>query len=153
VAAVVVLTGCGGGRDHSEPAPHASSPSPAAPRAGAPASARAEHALADTVTRAPVLTEGEVVAEAANVSGNREMEIRGGLADGLLSVLVNCQGKGTLTVSVERVGLTFPLRCEDGKVNSTLNRLALKRPHAPATVTVTAPSHVRWALTVALRRE
>ncbi|WP_405870808.1 MULTISPECIES: hypothetical protein [unclassified Streptomyces] len=100
------------------------------------------------MTKAPVLPDGKVVAQAANASGNREMEIQGGITAGSLSVLVNCQGKGTLTVSVEAVGLSFPLECVDGEVSSTFNQLDLKRSREHGTVNVTAPSHVRWALTV-----
>ena|GEM_PF-6052700 len=98
------------------------------------------------MTKAPVLPEGKVVARAVNAVGNQELEIRGGA--GPLSVLVNCQGKGTLTVSVEPGGLSFPLECVDGEVSSLLNQLALKRTGDHGTVSVTAPSRVRWALAV-----
>lgn len=99
------------------------------------------------MTEAPVLPEGEVVAQAVNVTGNREMEIRGGITAGPLSILVNCQGRGTLTVSVEPVGLRFPLECVEGEVSSTFNQLSLKRARDHGTVSVSAPSGVRWALT------
>jgi hypothetical protein len=49
---------------------------------------------------------------------------------------------------VEPVGLSFPLECVDGEVSSTFNQLALKRARDHGTVSVTAPSQVRWALTV-----
>ncbi|WP_234535928.1 hypothetical protein [Streptomyces shenzhenensis] len=100
------------------------------------------------MSRAPVLPEGEIVAQVANASGNREMEIRGGIKAGALSVLVNCQGQGKLTVSLEPVGLSFPLECVNGEVSSTFNQLDLKRDRGHGTVSVTAPSSVRWALTV-----
>ncbi|MFF8942551.1 hypothetical protein ACF1A5_09810 [Streptomyces sp. NPDC014864] len=100
------------------------------------------------MTKAPVLPDGKVVAQAVNATGNREVEIRGGIKAGPLSVLVNCQGKGTLTISVEPIGLSFPLECVDGEVSSTFNQLALKRARDHGTVNVTAPSQVRWALTV-----
>ncbi|MEJ8670357.1 hypothetical protein OG331_23925 [Streptomyces sp. NBC_01017] len=100
------------------------------------------------MTKAPVLPDGKVVAQAVNATGNREMEIRGGIKAGPLSVLVNCQGQGTLTVSVEPVGLSFPLECVDGEVSSTFNQLSLKRARVHGTVSVTAPAGVRWALTV-----
>ncbi|MBN0045007.1 hypothetical protein JS756_12980 [Streptomyces actuosus] len=76
------------------------------------------------------------------------MEIRGGIKAGSLSVLVNCRGEGKLTVSVEPVGLSFPLECVDGEVSSTFNQLDLKSDRAHGTVRVTAPSRVRWAITV-----
>ncbi|MEU0967564.1 hypothetical protein ABZ357_19800 [Streptomyces sp. NPDC005917] len=111
-------------------------------------SGRAEYVPGETVTRAPVLPGGEIVAQAANVSGNRTVEIRGGIKAGALSVLVNCQGQGKLTVSLEPVGLSFPLECVNGEVSSTFNQLDLKRDRGHGTVSVTAPSSVRWALTV-----
>ena len=99
------------------------------------------------MTKAPTLPDGVVVAQAANVSGNREMDLRGGLKSGTLSVLVNCQGKGKLTVLVQPVGLSFSLDCVDGEVRNTYDQLSLKRTSAHGTVSVTAPSHVRWSLT------
>lgn len=99
------------------------------------------------MTKAPVLPDAEVVAQAVDAVGNREMDIRGGLRSGALSVLVNCQGKGRLTVLVRPVGLSFPLECVDGEVRGTYNRLDLQRTRAHGTVSVTAPSTVRWALT------
>ncbi|MFI1763623.1 hypothetical protein ACH41H_16465 [Streptomyces sp. NPDC020800] len=100
------------------------------------------------MTEAPRLPDGTVVARAADAVGNREMDLRGGLENGTLSVLVNCRGKGRLTVHVQPVGLSFPLACVDGEVRSTYNRLKLKRPRGHGTVSVTVPSTVRWALTV-----
>ncbi|MBL3670783.1 hypothetical protein JL475_33465 [Streptomyces sp. M2CJ-2] len=76
------------------------------------------------------------------------MPIEGGIRPGALSVLVNCQGEGTLTVSVDPVGLSFPLECVDGEVSSTYNELALKQTRPQATVKVEAPSPVRWSLTI-----
>ncbi|MCH0562030.1 hypothetical protein I3F54_02255 [Streptomyces sp. MUM 2J] len=76
------------------------------------------------------------------------MEIRGGIKAGALSVLVNCQGEGKLTVSVDPVGLSFPLECVDGEVSSTFNQLDLKTNRTHGTVRVNAPSRVRWAITV-----
>ncbi|MET7691877.1 hypothetical protein ABZT06_28510 [Streptomyces sp. NPDC005483] len=84
----------------------------------------------------------------ANVQGSEELEIPGGLKAGHLAILVNCQGEGTLTVSVRPVGLSFPLECVNGEVSSIFNQLDLTSPHAYGTVKVAAPSHTRWALTV-----
>jgi len=61
---------------------------------------------------------------------------------------VNCQGEGTLTVSVRPVGLSFPLTCVKGEVNSIFNQMDLTSSHTHATVKVAASSRVRWALTV-----
>ncbi|MFF2847478.1 hypothetical protein ACFVT5_14240 [Streptomyces sp. NPDC058001] len=65
-----------------------------------------------------------------------------------LSVLVNCQGEGTLTVELEPVGLSFPLECVTEEVSSIYNEMRLKQPRKKGTVSVTAPSTVRWSLTV-----
>lgn len=149
IAAVVALAGCTSDQENkATPSPHTSpSPSTTSPTS-TPTSERAEHVPGETVTNAPVLPDGEVVAQAVNATGNREMDIRGGIKAGPMSVLVNCQGKGTLTISVEPVGLSFPLECVDGEVSSTYNQLSLKRDRDQGTVSVTAPSRVRWALTV-----
>ncbi|MGW7253616.1 hypothetical protein [Streptomyces sp. NPDC054834] len=104
------------------------------------------------MTKAPALLEGEALAQAADARGNREMDIRGGIRPGALSVLVECQGKGRLTVSVEPVGLSFPLDCVDGRVSSILNGLEVTRTHEHGTVSVAAPAGVRWALTVGRSR-
>jgi hypothetical protein len=144
----VALAGCTSGQDDTASSPHTSPTQSVSSPTGSPTSDRGEHVPGETVTKAPVLPDGEVVAQAANVHGNREIEIRGGIKPGALSILVNCQGKGTLTVSVKPVGLSFPLECVEGEVSSTLNQLDLKRSREQGTVTVTAPSRVRWALTV-----
>ncbi|MFI6092450.1 hypothetical protein [Streptomyces sp. NPDC051218] len=46
------------------------------------------------------------------------------------------------------MGMNFPLDCVDGEVSSTYNELGLKKSRPEGTVTVTAPSAVRWSLTV-----
>jgi hypothetical protein len=148
IAAAFALAGCTGDQGHAKSSPDMSPARSTASPTASPSSGRAEHVPGETVTKAPVLPGGEVVAQAANATGNREIEIQGGIKPGELSVLVNCQGKGTLTVAVEPVGLSFPLECVDGEVSSTLNKLGLKRSREHGTVKVTAPSQVHWALTV-----
>ncbi|MGW3445883.1 hypothetical protein [Streptomyces sp. NPDC001076] len=151
-AAVVLLAaGCDGGSGHAAPAPATSSHAPAtsspAPATGTPASD-----VYDSVTKAPVFTDGEVVAQAANATGSREMEIKGGVGSGSLTVLVNCEGKGGLTVTVEPLGVSFPFACVAGQVSTIGNEMNMNggvaRPHTPGTVWVTASAGVRWAITV-----
>jgi hypothetical protein len=144
LAAVMALSGCTGGQ--GDAAPRSRTPTPR--RTSSPAPDRAEHVPGESVTKAPALVEGKVKAQAANAQGDRELEIRGGIKAGPLSILVNCQGKGTLKVSVQPLGLSFPLTCVDGEVSSTLNKIDLKRSRGYGTVNVTAPSRVRWAVTV-----
>ncbi|MYY10001.1 hypothetical protein GT204_14045 [Streptomyces sp. SID4919] len=50
-------------------------------------------------------------------------------------------------MSVEPVGLSFPLECLEKEVSSTYNEIHLKRARDKGTVEITAPSFVRWALT------
>ncbi|MFJ8491241.1 hypothetical protein ACIRBZ_23235 [Streptomyces sp. NPDC094038] len=157
-AVTVVLfaaaAGCGGGPGHAAPAPATSSPA-AATSAPAPATGRptpVTMAWDDTVTKAPAFPDGEVVAQAANATGGREMDIKGGVGDGILAVLVNCEGKGELTVTVEPIGFDFPFDCADGRVSTIDDETNLNggavRPHTPGTVQVTASAGVRWAITV-----
>ncbi|MDN3258915.1 hypothetical protein QWJ26_03660 [Streptomyces sp. CSDS2] len=147
-AVAVLAVGCG--NDDSD-APGTSRKGPARPSSSSvrtPSPDRAEHIPGETVTKAPALPAGEVVAQAVNAAGNRELEIAGGLKSGPLAVLVHCKGKGKLTVEVEPVGLNFPLECVAGEVSSTYNQLDLKNTRGQGTVSVTAPSTVRWSITV-----
>jgi hypothetical protein len=148
VAATVVLTGCTSGQGDDSPTARKSPTSAASASASKTASGRAEHIPGETVTKAPDPIDGRAVARVANARGNREIDIPGGIKAGALSVSVNCQGQGTLTVSVKPVGLSFPLECVAGEVSSTYNELHLKTARGRGTVSVTAPSPVRWALTV-----
>ncbi|MGW1606570.1 hypothetical protein [Streptomyces eurythermus] len=147
-AVAVLAVGCG--NDDSD-APDTGRKRPVRPStssARTPAPDRAEHIPGETVTNAPVLPDGEVVAQAVNASGNRELEVEGGLKSGPLAVLVNCKGEGKLTVEVKPVGLSFPLKCVAGEVSSTYNQLDLKSTHEQGTVSVTAQASVHWAITV-----
>ena len=163
-AVTVVLfaaAGCGG-PGHATPAAATSSPtSPTSPTSAtsAPASVPATGRPApvtmpwdNTVTRAPAFPDGEVVAQAANATGGREMDITGGVGSGIRAVLVNCEGKGRLTVTVEPTGFNFPFDCVDGRVSTIDNETNMNggavRPHTPGTVQVTASAGVRWAITV-----
>ncbi|MEU5308357.1 hypothetical protein [Streptomyces sp. NPDC021562] len=143
-AAVLLAAGCDGGSGRAAPAPVTSSP---APVTGTPAAK-----VYNSVIKAPVFTGGEVVARAANATGGREMEINGGVGSGSLTVLVNCEGKGELTVTVEPLGFSFPLACVAGQVSTIGNEMNMNGgvapPHTPGTVRVTASPGVRWAITV-----
>ncbi|MEU0184154.1 hypothetical protein ABZ312_23630 [Streptomyces sp. NPDC006207] len=103
----------------------------------------------ESVTRAPEAPDGEVLTQVASVSGNRILNLPGGLSKAPLGIAVNCKGKGTLKVSVEPVALSFPLECVDGEVSSTYNEIQLKRPRAEGAVHVEAPSSVHWSMTIA----
>lgn len=146
-AVAVLAAGCTGNDDAGKAGPTP----PAHPSSSAPQARptdRSEPIPGESVTKAPTLPEGHVVAQAVNASGNQEIDIKGGLKSGPLAIMVNCQGKGKITVAVKPVGLSFPLECVTGEVSSTFNQLSLKRARTQGTVGVTAPSSVRWAITV-----
>ncbi|MFI2432221.1 hypothetical protein [Streptomyces sp. NPDC018693] len=133
----------------TEPAPAgaaAKSPEPT----GSPTAEtrRAEHIDGESVTKAPQVFDGEVIAEVADARGNGVVPLKDGVGAGPVSIAVNCQGEGTLTVELKPTGLSFPLECVAGEVSSTYNQFALKRARADAVLQVTAGSQVRWALSV-----
>ncbi|MEU6195202.1 hypothetical protein [Streptomyces sp. NPDC047061] len=151
VVALFAAAGCSSGSGRAAPAPATSSPVPA-PATATPA---ADTRTSDSVTKAPAFPDGEVVAQAANATGGREMDIKGGVGSGTLSVQVHCEGKGKLTVTVEPLGFSFPFDCVAGRVNTIDNETNMNggaaRPHTPGTVRVTATAGVRWAITVGRR--
>ncbi|MFG2933354.1 hypothetical protein [Streptomyces achromogenes] len=148
IVVAVLAVGCSNDDSDAPDAGRKETAHPSSSSAHTPAPDRGEHIPGETVTKAPVLPDGEVVAQAVNASGNRELEVKGGLKSGPLAVLVNCKGRGELTVEVKPVGLNFPLKCVAGEVSSTYNQLNLKNTREQGTVSVTAPSTVRWAITV-----
>ncbi|GGT69800.1 hypothetical protein GCM10010207_80300 [Streptomyces atratus] len=80
--------------------------------------------------------------------GNAELPLTKEIGAGTLAIQINCQGKKILNVTVAPVGLSFPLNCVNEEVSSTYNEIHLKRARSEGTVQVSAPSTVRWALTV-----
>ncbi|GHE55651.1 hypothetical protein GCM10018785_26310 [Streptomyces longispororuber] len=140
--ASVALTACSGSTD----TPDESEPTRLAFAAPAKEQGRPEHIPGESVTAAPRLPEGKALAEIAAAEGSRTVPL-GRIGEGPLSVLVNCQGRGTLEVTLQPMGMKFPLSCVKGEVSSTYNELRLKKPRAEATLKVTVPSTVRWSLT------
>ncbi|MFF0227094.1 hypothetical protein [Streptomyces sp. NPDC004629] len=142
----LALNGCSGG-DQAESPDRSTAPAKTGSATPGEDSGRAEHIAGETVTKAPKLPSGEPLTQVASAKGNRELEL-GHITTQPLSVLVNCQGQGTLTVEVRPMGLSFPLECAAGEVSSTYNELRLKKSRENGVVSVTAPSSVRWSLTV-----
>ncbi|MFD3515708.1 hypothetical protein [Streptomyces sp. NPDC058657] len=102
----------------------------------------------ESVSKAPgAAAGGKVLLATHSRKGNATLPLKGGARTDLLSVQFNCQGKGGGTVSVEPIGMEFPVTCVEHQVNSTYHEIRLKRPRAEAEIRVTAPSTVRWALT------
>ena len=139
LSVVPFAVGCTGG--------HAAVPRTAAPPKTSAAVTRTPSS-SGSVTEVPALPGEDVVAQAANVTGSRELDIRGDIGSGALSVSVDCEGRGRLTVAVRAVGLSFPLACADGEVSSTYNVTDLRRDPTRGTVSVTASAGVRWAIAV-----
>jgi hypothetical protein len=77
-----------------------------------------------------------------------EVPLKGGVRKGPLGIMVACQGKGTVTVTFAPSGLSFPLECVEGEVSTTYNQIELKHERESASVSVQAPSTVRWAMSV-----
>lgn len=138
------LAACTGSDQAGHPSPSSTTARP--PGTGAQTGQRAEHIDGETVTSPPKLASGKPLAQVASASGNRQIEL-GKVAAGPLSVMVNCRGKGTLTVTVQPTNLSFPLQCVAQEVSSTYNELQLSHARSNATVSVTAPSSITWSLT------
>lgn len=144
-AVVLCVSGC-------TDAPGAASPKPSttgAAEATRNETGRAEHVPGESVSKAPKqLNDGKVLLSVASRSGNAKLPLAERIGVGPVAIQVNCQGKGTLEVNVDPVGLSFPLKCVEKEVSSTYNEIHLKRARTDGSVQVTAPSGVRWALTV-----
>ncbi|MFC9623285.1 hypothetical protein ACFTXM_25895 [Streptomyces sp. NPDC056930] len=63
----------------------------------------------------------------ASKQGNAELPLTKEIGAGTLAIQINCQGKGILNVTVDPVGLSFPLNCVNEEVSSTYNEIHLKR--------------------------
>ncbi|WP_202448817.1 hypothetical protein [Streptomyces sp. SID2999] len=81
-------------------------------------------------------------------TGNAEVEFAGGRKGDALIVAVRCQGKGTVKVAVRPVHVSFPLECLAEKVSTTYNQVAVSGVNRGGTVSVEAPTAVRWSVTV-----
>ncbi|QQM41146.1 hypothetical protein [Streptomyces liliifuscus] len=69
-----------------------------------------------------------------------------------LIIAVRCQGKGEIKVSVKPVNVGFPLECVDGEAgtttSTTYNQVGVAGVEKKGTVSVLAPSSVRWSMTI-----
>ncbi|MCX5114830.1 hypothetical protein OOK13_41575 [Streptomyces sp. NBC_00378] len=143
--AALVLAGCSA---EEKPSPSAPSASQSVRPSPIQTSDRAEHIEGESVSRAPKpVNDGQVLLSVASKHGNAELPLTTEVGTGMLAIQVNCQGEGTLNVTVDPVGLSFPLECVNEEVSSTYNEIHLKRARSKGTVQITAPSTVRWALT------
>jgi hypothetical protein len=65
-----------------------------------------------------------------------------------LTVGAQCEGKGEIEVSLRPMGGSFTMACRDGEVSSEYNQFTVDGADRAGTVSVTAPSTVRWSLSV-----
>ncbi|GAA2248895.1 hypothetical protein GCM10010232_40400 [Streptomyces amakusaensis] len=140
--ALLSLTGCSSGSSEERAAER---PSPSAkPSQSSKPAAAATAAL-------PVLDEdfpGTVVLRQGETRGGADLAFGPGKKDDSLAVTVNCQGKGTLQVTLRPVGASFPMTCVDGEVTTIQNHTVTSKSERAGTVSVDAHSGVRWSLTV-----
>lgn len=148
LVAVLALGACASPEaDSSGAAP--STPAARPSRGGSNSEVNPEHVPGQSVTAVPRLPGGSPLAEAGGRRGSARLPLKGGVRPGPLSVMVTCQGGGTLRVTLVSSGdLSFPLKCGAGSSSSTYNEIHLKRRRATASVHVDAPSRIRWAIAV-----
>ncbi|ULR51348.1 hypothetical protein [Streptomyces deccanensis] len=65
-----------------------------------------------------------------------------------LTVAVNCQGEGTIEVTLRPTGASFPMKCLDGEVTSTNNEFTIAGAERAGTISVAAAPGVRWSLSM-----
>ncbi|MEW2163874.1 hypothetical protein AB0912_12870 [Streptomyces sp. NPDC007084] len=146
VAAAVALSLAGCSSPHSDSArpDHTSSRASRPDTTTAPTTPSAPAA----VIAAPRLDPDEIpAAHIGTRTGNAELPYKAGRKGYALVVAVSCQGDGKLKVRLTPAHTSFALRC--GKtVDTTYNQLHLTGAEKPGTVSVTASSNVKWALTI-----
>lgn len=145
--AVLTVVGCTG--NDNETSGDSPNGSPSATQSPSVESSRAEYIEGETVTEAPKTVNGlPPLLSIASQNGNATLPLKQGTGAGPVGIQVNCQGKGTLEVALVPANLSFALTCVDSEVSSTYNEVNLKRSRADASIRITAPSTVRWAVTV-----
>ncbi len=80
--------------------------------------------------------------------GGSTFEFSEGEKGDVLIAAVRCQGKGEIKVSLKSVNVDFPLKCVDGEVSTTHNEVGVAGAENKGTVSVQAPSAVRWSMTI-----
>lgn len=142
-AVLLTATACTSDADHKNPAPA----TPSVKASAKPAADNIQYLDGVRITDVPELGgEKRVIASVADARDNRAVPLEGGLRKGTVGIAAYCRGKGTVTVELPQVGLTFPLECAAGKVAGIYNRMQVSTAHADACLQVTATSGVHWSL-------
>ncbi|MFG2661127.1 hypothetical protein [Streptomyces sp. NPDC048425] len=103
----------------------------------------------ESVKSPPDLDGTETVAgRQRGTRGERTLEYRKGEKGQDLIVAVRCQGKGEIKVSLNPVKARFPLKCVDDEVTTIYNQVGVTGVEKRGTVSVQAPSTVRWSMTI-----
>jgi hypothetical protein len=102
-----------------------------------------------SVDQPPELDGTETVAAEQGVThGSRSIEFEKGKKGDALIIAVRCQGKGTIDVTVRPAEVSFPLHCLDDEVSTAYNQVGVSGVENEGTVSVEAPSTVRWSMTI-----
>ncbi|MEU9785486.1 hypothetical protein AB0H92_31760 [Streptomyces phaeochromogenes] len=136
----------------SSPSPEQDSDPDSDPNADADADADAG-SDSDPVKAPPELDDSEtVVARRGETRGGGTFEFGEGEKGEALIIAVRCQGKGEIEVSVKPVNVGFPLECVDGRAgtatSTAYNQVDVAGVEKKGTVSVLAPSSVRWSMTI-----
>ncbi|MFF8318996.1 hypothetical protein ACF06V_17725 [Streptomyces bobili] len=101
------------------------------------------------VDQPPELDGSETLAVRQGVTrGGRTVRFGAGKKGDALTVAVRCQGEGTVEVTVRPAAASFPLACRAGEVTTVQNQMDVSGVEGEGTVTVEAPTTVRWSMTV-----
>ena len=120
---------------------------PATPSATTPAASPSPEQ--DSVKSPPELDDTETVAgRQGETRGGGAFEFSEGKKGDALIVAVRCQGKGEIKVSVKPMNVGFPLECVAGEASTTYNQVGVAGVEKKGTVSVLAPSTVRWSMTI-----
>ncbi|MEE1835209.1 hypothetical protein [Streptomyces sp. SP17KL33] len=65
-----------------------------------------------------------------------------------LTVAVNCEGEGTIEVTLRPTGASFPMECLDGEVTSSNNEFTITGTERAGTISVAAAPGVLWSLSM-----
>ncbi|MFF8318697.1 hypothetical protein ACF06V_16195 [Streptomyces bobili] len=102
-----------------------------------------------SVQQPPELDADETLAgRQGATNGNANVEFIKGKKGDALVVAVRCQGQGKINVSVSSLRVSFPLECLTGESSTTYNQVAVTGVERSGSVSVHAPSSVRWSMTI-----
>lgn len=157
-AVLTLAVACGADRTDAASAPEPAPPGTTAPATSpSPGRDTAPHSdpdlYSDSVKSPPKLDDSETVAgRQGETRGGGTFEFGEGEKGDALIIAVRCQGKGEIKVSVKPVNVGFPLECVDGEAgtttSTTYNQVGVAGVEKKGTVSVLAPSSVRWSMTI-----